>query len=325
VTPRQFALFGVLAAMWGASYLLIKYALEDFSPAMVVFVRTALGAGVLYAIIRAQGGEAREKLADIRRRPGAAVLLGALAIAAPFLLISFGEREVPSGLTAVLIASAPLWVAIFAPVLDRSEKVAGRQALGLLVGIVGVGLLVGVESIGTLGQFLGALAMIGAAAFYALSSFMVKGTYKTVPALTTSFISVGAGCLLAIPVAAATAPDHVPGLRAILALVALGAFGTAIAFVIFYALIGELGAGRAALVAYVVPPISLAYGALLLDEKIGLAAIGGLVLILAGVTLASRTPRPAPEGAEAGPCVEEEEEEAVAEPAVATGASRSSS
>ena len=323
MTPRQFALLGALASMWGASYLLIKYALEDFSPAMVVFVRTAVGAGVLYAIIRAQAGEARAKLSDIRRRPTTALLLGALAISAPFLLISFGEREVPTGLTAVLIASAPLWVAIFAPALDRSETVAGRQALGLIVGIAGVALLVGVESIGTLGQFLGALAMVGAAGFYALSSFMVKSTYREVPALTTSFISVGAGCLLVLPVAAATPPDHAPGLRSILALAALGAFGTAIAFVIFYALIGELGAGRAALVSYLVPPISLAYGALLLDEQIGLAAIGGMVLILAGVTLASRGPRPAPEGAEAGPCVEEEE--AAAEATVAIGASRSSS
>jgi drug/metabolite transporter (DMT)-like permease len=321
VTPRQLALLGALASMWGASYLLIKYALEDFSPAMVVFVRTAIGAAVLYAIIRAQGGEARAKLGDIRRRPSTALLLGALAISAPFLLISFGEREVPTGLTAVLIASAPLWVAIFAPAIDRSETVAGRQALGLIVGIAGVGLLVGVESIGTLGQFLGALAMVGAAGFYALSSFMVKSTYKEVPALTTSFISVGAGCLLVLPVAAATPPDHAPGLRSILALAALGAFGTAIAFVIFYALIGELGAGRAALVSYLVPPISLAYGAVLLDESIGLAAIGGLVLILAGVALASRRPQAAPEGAEAGPCVEEE----AAEAAVATGAARASS
>lgn len=299
MTPRQLGLFAALAAMWGASYLLIKYALEDFSPAMVVFVRTAVGAGVLYAIIRARGGEARAALGEIRRRPAVAALLGALAITAPFLLISFGEREVPTGLTAVLIASAPLWVAIFAPLIDHSEKVQGRQGAGLVIGIAGVALLVGVESIATLGQFLGALAMIGAAGFYALSSFMVKGTYRSVPALTTSFISVGAGCLLTIPVAAATAPGHAPGLRSVLALLVLGAFGTAIAFVIFYALIGEIGAGRAALVSYLVPPISLAYGAILLDERITAAAVGGLVLILAGVTLASRAPRVEPEGAEA--------------------------
>lgn len=307
MTPRQLGLLGALASMWGASYLLIKYALDDFSPAMIVFIRTAIGAATLYAIIVAQGGEARAKLSDIRRRPGQAVLLGGLAIAAPFLLISFGEREVPTGLTAVLIASAPLWVAIFAPAIDRSEKVEGKQAIGLIVGIAGVALLVGVEAIGTLGEFLGAMAMIAAAAFYSLSSFMVKGTYREVPALTTSFISVSAGCLLSLPLAAATPPGHGPGLRSILALIGLGALGTAIAFVIFYGLIGEIGAGRAALVAYLVPPISLAYGALLLDEHVGPAAIGGLALILAGVALASRggAPQVEPEGAEAAACAEE--------------------
>jgi drug/metabolite transporter (DMT)-like permease len=135
---------------------------------------------------------------------------------------------------------------------------------------------------------------------------MVKSTYRDVPALTTSFISVGAGAVLALPVAAATPPDHAPGLRSILSLIALGVLGTALAFVIFYALIGELGAGRASLVAYLVPPISLAYGAIFLSEEITAAAIGGLVLILAGVALASssRSPQPAPEGAEAGACEE---------------------
>jgi drug/metabolite transporter (DMT)-like permease len=306
VTARQAGLLGVLAMMWGASYLLIKYALEGFSPAMTVFGRTVLGAAVLYAIIRAQRGEAREALSNIRARPGTALLLGALAITAPFLLISFGELEVPSGLTAVLIASAPLWVAIFAPAIDHSEKVHGAQALGLLVGIAGVALLVGVESISTLGEFLGAIGIVGAAGCYALSSFMVKGAYRGIPALTTSFISVGTGAVLTAPVAAATAPDEMPEARAWISLVILGVLGTAIAFVIFYRLIAEMGAGRAALVSYLVPPISLAYGAILLDEEITPAAIAGLVLILAGVALASRAPQAAPEGAEAVATCEEE-------------------
>jgi drug/metabolite transporter (DMT)-like permease len=299
VTARQAGLLGLLAVLWGASYLLIKYTLEDFSPAMIVFARTLLGAAVLYAIIRAQGGEARARLSDLRRRPWTALLLGAVAITAPFLLISYGELEVPSGLTAVLIAAAPLWVAIFAPLLDASEKVAGRQAAGLVLGIAGVALLVGVESIGSLGQFLGALGIVGAAACYSLSSFMVKGNYRGMPALTASFISVGAGCLLVAPVAAATAPTHAPGLRSVLSLVVLGVAGTAFAFLVFYRLIAELGAGRASLVSYLIPPISLAYGALLLDERITPAAIGGLVLVCAGVALAARGAEAAPEGAEA--------------------------
>ena len=293
MTARQAGLLGLLAMLWGASYLLSKYALEDFSPGFVVFARTLLGALVLYAIIRAQNGPAKARLSDLRERPGTAAVLGLLAIAAPFLLISFGELEVPSGLTAVLIASAPLWVAVFAPVADPTEQVAGRQAAGLVVGLVGVALLVGVETIHSLWEFLGALAIIGAAAFYSLSSFLVKRGYRDVPALTTSFISVGAGCLLTLPLAAATPPTEAPGMRSLVALVILGVAGTAIAFVVFYRLIAELGAARSSLVSYLIPPLSLAYGAVLLDEAVTPAALAGLVLIFAGVALASTRPRPA--------------------------------
>jgi drug/metabolite transporter (DMT)-like permease len=288
VTPRQVGLLCLLAAIWGGSYLLIKYCLEGFSAPVIVCGRSLLGAGVLLLAIRLQGGATWDALHDARRRPWTALGLGAVAIAAPFLLITVGEQEVPSGLTAVLIASIPLFVALFAPFLDRSEQIDRRQGVGLAVGILGVGLLVGVESVSTLGQFLGAMAMIGAAACYALSSFVVKAAYRGIPAIVTSFVSVGAGALITLPPALADLPSEAPGLRAVLALVGLGALGTAAAFVIFYKLIGELGAGRAALVSYLAPPVALAYGAALLDEPITPGAIAGMVLILAGVALASR-------------------------------------
>jgi len=297
LSARHGGLFAALALLWGGSYLLIKYALEDFSPAFIVLARTVLGALVLYAVILAQGGAAREALGDLRRRPRTAALLGLVAITVPFLLISYGELEVPSGLTAVLIAPAPLFVAILAPLLDRSEAIVRSQAVGLIIGLAGIALLVGVETIDRLEQFLGALGIVAAAAFYALSSFMVKGAYRGVPSIVVSLFSVGMGGLFVAPLALATAPTHAPGLRSVLALVGLGVAGTAAAFVVFYRLIAELGAGRASLIAYVVPPVSLAYGATLLDEPITPAAIAGLVLVLGGVALAGRAPRAVPEGA----------------------------
>jgi drug/metabolite transporter (DMT)-like permease len=292
VTPRHVGLLGLLSAIWGASYLLIKYAIEDFAPAEVVFLRTALAGVVLLAVIYIQGAEARAALSRAMRRPWLVLLLGATAIAAPFLLITFGELAVPSGLTAVLIAPASLFVAILAPFLDPSERINRMQAFGLLVGLGGVALLVGIESVSTLDDFLGAMAMLGAAFFYALSNYIVKGPFKGYPALVTSFLSVSAGALIVLPVAAATAEHHAPSLRAILSIVGLGVLGTAAAFVIYYMLIAEIGAGRASLVSYLTPPVALAYGALLLSEKITVAAVVGTVLILAGVALASRRPRP---------------------------------
>jgi drug/metabolite transporter (DMT)-like permease len=288
MTPRQIALLAALAAIWGGSYLLIKYALEDFSAPMIVWGRTALASVVLLIALR---GAARGALTDIRWRPGWALVLGTVSVAAPFMLITFGEHEVPSGLTAVLISPAALFVALFAPFIDPSERIDRRQAVGLVTGLVGVAIVVGVESISTLGQFLGAMAMIGAAACYALGGFVVKGRYGRLTSMQTSLVSLSVASLITLPVALATAPSETPGLGSSAALLALGVVGTALAFVIFYKLIAEVGAGRASLVSYLAPGVALFYGAIFRDEPITVAAVGGLVLILGGVALASRRSR----------------------------------
>ena len=293
MTPRQITLLASLAAIWGASYLLIKYALEDLSAPVIVCTRTALAAVVLYAALRVTGGPhaARAALADARARPKAALALGFTAVALPFTLITLGELEVPSGLTAVLISPASLFVAMLAPFVDVSERVDRRQAVGMVMGLGGVALVVGLESIESVGALLGALAMVAAAASYAVSSFVVKGRYGRLTSMQTSFVSILVATVLLLPFAVATAPSEMPGMRAIWAVVALGVGGTALAFVIFSKLIAEVGAGRASLVSYLAPGMALVYGAVLLDEEITAAAIGGLTLILAGVALASRKRR----------------------------------
>jgi drug/metabolite transporter (DMT)-like permease len=133
--------------------------------------------------------------------------------------------------------------------------------------------------------------MLGAAFFYGLSSFVVKGRYGTLAAVQTSWISITVAGVLTLPLAIATTPGHTPGLGAIAAVVSLGVVGTALAFVIYYELINDIGAARAALVSYLTPGVALFYGAVFLHEKITVAAIGGLVLILGGVAVASRARR----------------------------------
>jgi drug/metabolite transporter (DMT)-like permease len=295
MSARHTSLLAALAAIWGGSYLLIKYALAGFSAAAIVSARCLLASLVLAAF-----GAAGPALRDIRARPRWALILGVTAVAAPFLLITFGEHVVPSGLTAVLISPASLFVALLAPVIDPSERIDRRQALGMVLGLGGVVLVVGVESIGTLGQFLGALALVGAAFFYGLSTFVVKRRYGHLAAMQTSWVSVTVAGLLTLPVGIATSPGHAPGPGAVAALVALGVLGTALAFVIYYVLINGVGPGRASLVSYLAPGVALFYGAIFRGEAITLAAVAGLVLILGGVAIASRPRRvavrvPAPE------------------------------
>ena len=177
--------------------------------------------------------------------------------------------------------------------IDPAETVDRRAAVGLVSGLAGVALVVGVESVQSLGELLGALAMLGASASYALSGFVVKRRFGALPPIATSFIAVTVAALLTLPPAVATAPRAVPGALAVGAVVVLGVLGTALAFVILYVLIAEVGPRRAQLVSYLAPGFALAYGAAILGEAVTVAAVAGLVLILGGVALASRPP-PAP-------------------------------
>jgi drug/metabolite transporter (DMT)-like permease len=302
VTPRQLAMFLGVSAIWGASYLQIKIALDGLNASMVVFARVTLAAAILYFAVRAL--EDRDRAYRFARtHPQRIVVLGLLTIALPFMLISYGETQISSGLTGILVAPGPLFVAMFAPFLDPTERVDRRGALGLLIGFAGVVVLVGLDTVHDLGQFLGALAVLGAAFSYGLGAMYakIKLAGAGVPPIVMSFLSCLAASALTLIPAAVTLPGSSPDLGEIAAVVSLGVIGTALAFVLYYSLISETGAGRASLVGYTIPPIALVYGALLLDEEVTGAAIGGLVLILAGIALAGRTREPEIEQVRPGP------------------------
>ena len=290
MTPRQIGLLVLLSALWGGVFLLVKYALRDFSAVEVAFFQALIGALGLFGIVIFQGGAARAKLGDILRRPAQALLLGALAIATPFMLIAPGELTVPSGLAGVLVSTTPMFVALFAPWIDPAMEINRRQGAGLAVGLLGVALVVGAHFIGSLGQLVGALALLGAAASGALSGFVVKLQYKDkgVPASTTSFFALSVGALLSLPVAVITAPRELPGTRAVLAVVALGLLCTAVAFMLYYRLIDHIGEERASLSNYLTPAFALLYGVLLLSESLTIWAIIGLVLIISGAEITLR-------------------------------------
>lgn len=290
MTLRQIVKLVLLSAIWGSMFLLVKYALRDFSPMEVAFLQAAIGAIGLLVIVNVQGGAARAKLGDILHRPGRALLLGLLAIAAPFVLITLGELVVPSGLAGVLASMAPIFIALFAPALDRQFEINRRQAGGLLVGVVGVALVVGAHLVGSLGQFFGALALLGAAASGGLSSFVIALQYKDkgVPASTTSFFALSVGALLTLPLAIVTAPHDLPSIRAVLAVIALGLGCTALGYMLYYSLIDHIGGERAALANYLTPAFALFYGVLLLGEHLTMVATIGLALIILGAEITVR-------------------------------------
>jgi drug/metabolite transporter (DMT)-like permease len=304
VTARQLAMFLALAAIWGGSYLLIKIALDGFNASMIVFARVALAAVILNFAVRARQ-DAGRAVEFMRTNPGRVATLGFLSVACPFLLISFGETQISSGLTGILVAPGPLFVALFAPVLDPTERVDRRGAFALLVGFAGVVVLVGADTVHDTGEFLGSLAVLGAACSYGLGALYAKNRLSAagVPPLVVSWFSCTAAALIVLPFALVTLPKNHPDLGEIAAVVSLGVIGTALAFFLYYSLIAETGAGRASLVGYAIPPVALAYGAILLGETITVAAVVGLVLILLGVGTAGQQrteedqPGPPPEPA----------------------------
>ena len=276
-----------VSAIWGASYLQIKIALDGLNASVIVFTRVVLAAAILYVAVRVRADRGRA-FSFARRHPGRIAMLGLLSIALPFMLIAYGETQISSGLTGILVAPGPLFVALFAPFLDPSERVDRRGGLGLLIGFAGVILLVGIDTVHDPGEFLGSLAVLGAACSYGLGAMYAKLrlAHAGVPPLVMSLFACAAAAVITLPFAAATVSGASPDLGEIAAVVSLGVIGTALAFVLYYSLIAETGAGRASLVGYMIPPIALAYGAILLHEKITPASIAGLVLILGGVALA---------------------------------------
>lgn len=271
-----------LAAIWGASYMLIKIGLYDLSPAMVAWVRVALAALVVAPIAVAKGA-----LPGLRGAIGMLVALGAIQVAGPFFLISLGEQEIPSALAGILVAATPIFTATLAIWIDHEERSQGLRLVGVGIGIAGVVLLMGIDLSGSGAALLGGLAVVLAALGYAIAGFIVKHRFAGVDPLAITVAVMTASALLLAPLALATAPPEVPGAGPLAAVTALGVVGTGIAFVLFYELIGRVGPARAWLVSYLAPGFAVAYGLVLLGEEITAATIAGLILILAGSWLAA--------------------------------------
>jgi len=290
-------MFAFLAAFWGASYMFIKVALDDgVPPFAVVFARTALAALVLLPVAARLGA-----LSGLRGRLGAIALLALVQVAAPFTLITVGEKDLPSALAGILVASAPIFTFLLAFALEGEER-AGRASLaGVGVGIVGVAVLLGVDTAGSGAALVGGLLVVVATMGYALGSWYLKRNLAGTQPVGIVAVTMTAAALMTAPFVAINPPAEVPPLDAIASLAALGVLGTGIAFVLFYSLIASEGPARASLVAYVAPGFSVLYGVTLLDESFTAATAAGLLLIVSGSWLAAEGRLPWERRAEALP------------------------
>jgi drug/metabolite transporter (DMT)-like permease len=267
-----------LALIWGASFMFIKVAVRELAPATLIAGRLGLAALTLAIVVPWK----RETATELRENAGWLVVVALVNTAAPFWLLSWGETRIDSGLASILQAAVPIFNAVIAFGFFHEVRVTGLRLAGIAIGFVGVALLVGVQPSG---KVLGALAVVGMALGYAIGGLLTGRHLRRVRPLVIALASTTVGTLVALPAGIVQAPHTTPGWKEIGSVVALGIPGTALAYLLFFALITGPGAAYASLVTYLIPPIALAYGAIFLGESFGAAAFGGLALILAGVAL----------------------------------------
>ncbi|MFJ7270583.1 DMT family transporter [Streptomyces sp. NPDC099050] len=292
---------GVLALLWGSTFLWIDLALEGLTPVQVTLIRCALGALVLGAACRV----ARQRLPGGRAMWGHVLVAAFFCNALPFALFGIGQQSVDSGLAGVLNATTPLWSLLIGLATRAEGRPHAIRVAGLLVGLAGTALIFAPwQRSGHVGW--GALAILGAAASYAFA-FTYMGRHlvgKGVPTLslaTAQLLAATGLTTLALPVGGLTAVrfQAVP----LLAVVVLGVFVTGVTFYLTYRIIADEGATNAATVGYLLPVVSVALGSLVLGEEIGPRVLAGMAVVLLGVALTrhratvvteakSSTPRP---------------------------------
>jgi drug/metabolite transporter (DMT)-like permease len=202
----------------------------------------------------------------------------------PFLLISWAETRIDSGLAAILQAAAPIFSAVIATRFGN-DRVTGARLAGVLIGLAGVALLVGSPGAG---GFVAAFAVVLAALAYACgASFGSHMTAGTQP-LVVGAVSTTAATVMTAPLGLARLPQSLPGWKECASVVVLGVVGTGVAYILLFALLRSAGASRTILITYLIPAVALLYGALLLGEPLRVVSLAGLALILAGVGLAGR-------------------------------------
>jgi drug/metabolite transporter (DMT)-like permease len=287
MTRRGWILFTAMSVIWGTPYLFIKVAVEHVAPPVVVFGRTSLAAVGLLALA-ARGGAIKAALRHWRP----VLTFAVIEMAVPWMLLTDAEKRLPSGLTGLLVACVPLAGTLLAYALGERAALRPIRLIGIAVGLGGVALLVG----GDLGRAGGipwwsVAEVLLVCVCYATGPFIVARRLRDVPTLGVVAVSLGAVAIVTAPLAWLARPAATPPANAWWAIVGLAVVCTGIAFVVFFALIDEVGPARATLITFANPAVAVILGAVVLGEDVTAATIAGFVLVIGGCFLATRPGR----------------------------------
>jgi drug/metabolite transporter (DMT)-like permease len=286
MTRRGWGLFAVMSLIWGVPYLLIKVAVGEVAPPVVVAFRTSVAALVLVPLAASRGA-----LGPALRRWRPLALFTVVEMAGPWILLADAERTLPSSVTGLIVATVPLVGTAIAFGLGDRGVLRPWRLVGLVTGLAGVALVVGAGRDGATGLRPVAEVLLVAVG-YAVGPFIAERRLADVPSLGVIATALGSVAVLYLPLAIATAPRRMPSAAALGALVGLAVLCTGVAFVLFFALIAEAGPTRATLITFVNPAVALALGVVLLHEPLTTGLVVGFPLVIAGCWLASRHHRP---------------------------------
>jgi len=274
-----------LALIWGVSFLLIKVAVHDMSPAVLLLLRAASGLLALALIVKAMG---RPLIG-----PGWRTRLGSFAFMAitnaivPWVAIAWGEERISSGLASILNSTTTLWTAVLIYWAMPSERPSVVNYLGVVIGLAGVVILVlpDLSRHGVSANFVGTLAVLVASLSYALNAIYQRTRMRNVSLFDISIGQLAAATVFAVPLALPSLSSVHIAPASLAAVLVLGAGGTGIAYLLYYFVMNTLGAVRASGVTLLVPVTAVFWGAVFLNETVSVPMVIGMVVILAGIVL----------------------------------------
>jgi drug/metabolite transporter (DMT)-like permease len=279
VTRRSWLLFAAMCVIWGLPYLLIRVAVRDLSPATVVFARTAIGALLLMPIAIWRG-----QLPALRGHWRWLLVYTGFELTAPWYLLTSAEQHLTSSLAGLLVAAVPLVGVVLGRIVGGEEAVSRRRLAGLLVGVGGVGALVGLQ-IGSI-DMAAVLEVLFVAIGYAIGPLVLSRKLADLPSMAVVAMSLVITAVVYAPFAVTSHPSHV-GAKAIWSVIALAIVCTALAFLIFFALIADIGPVRATVITYVNPAVAILLGVTILGESLTVGMVVGFPLVLIGSVLAT--------------------------------------
>jgi drug/metabolite transporter (DMT)-like permease len=278
---RDLGALVLLAALWGASYMFIRVAVPALGPFTLMGLRVALAASILalYAAVLARG------MPKLRSRWKEFLIVGTTNSAIPFSLIAAAEIELTASLAAILNSTTALFAAVVAAVWI-GEALTTKKVIGLVMGFVGVAVLVGWDPIPLSGIVLLSVgAMLAASLSYAVGGVYVKRTFAGVPPLSMAIGQQAGAAFLLLPLAAVSFPQEAPPLPAALSALALTLLSTAVAYLLYFRLIENVGPTKTLTVTFLIPVFGLLFGVVLLGEPVGVGTLVGFGIILYGVAL----------------------------------------